>query len=294
MTETIKKSWQERCAEFCAKRDEWMARKYPWWNDCMAQLNGGYIVPSDRFMGEAFTGSWIHPLWRKYSVEQAVKAGTSAEKEKAMKERRLANLEKAKLDGVSSETLATLLSEVVGMDTRETEDMLIEVFRDLKKRELNAELKDEAKDERTHEKACERTAQLEYGESPFAKISSADVNMALKKLSVSVDEEGRSLLGRTGGERRVDWMDRMFADGKLSLEKAKFRNKDGKRSCYVNGQLVHELVYKYGQHLMKGGASFSEAVRLFNEKRDAQKALWELKRMAEGSKLATGTDNVPF
>ena len=50
---------------------------------------------------------------------------------------------------------------------------------------------------------------------------------------------------------------------------------------------------------MKGGASFSEAVKLFNEKRDAQKALWAMQRAADAGKdvelQATGTDNaVPF
>ena len=301
MTETLRKSWQERCAEFCAKRDEWMQTKYPWWNTVMSVLNGAYIVPSDRYRGEEFTGSWIHPLWRKYSLERVPKQGATEERIQAMKQTRLENLEKAKADdkGLTSEELATQVCDAMGMTTRDAEETLIEAFRHLKKRELNAELKEEGRTEKTHEQTENRVAQLECGESPFAKLNQSDVSTCLKKLSVCVDENGKSLLGTQGGMRRVDWMDRMFAEGKLELSKTQFKNKDGKRSCMVNGQLVHELVYKYGQHLMKGGASFSEAVRLFNEKRDAQKALWAMQRAADGGieaeLQATGTDDVvPF
>lgn len=302
MTEIVaKKTWAERCAEFVARRDEWMQSKLPWWKDCMAILKDKCITPGDRYLGEEFTGSWIHQAWHKYSKTPVIPAGTSKEKEEQIKARRKDALERAKIEGISSEEIATQLAQSIGLDTMDTEDLIIETFRNLKKREMNAEFTGEQKDEKIHEKQAGREAQLECGESMFAKMKDADVKQCLKKLSVMVDEDGRSLLGSSGeGTRRVDWIDRLYANGKLELGKAKYRNADGHRGCFINGIAVHELVYKYAQHVMKGGASFSEAVRLFNEQRSAQRALNELRNGGAVKEIdvapiaATGTDNVPF
>ncbi len=288
MTEALKKTWAQKCAEFIEKRDAWMQTKLPWWNDCMSILKDKFITPGDRFLGEEFAGSWIHPAWHKYSKEPEIPANATVVQEEKILKRRSDALAKAKAEGISSEEVAVQLAPQMGMDTRDAEDILIETFRNLRKRELNAQFNGETSDEKKHVKLENREAQLEYGESLMSKLKDAEVNALLKKLSSPVD---------ANGTRRVDWIDTLFANGELELTRGRYRNADGKRGCLINGVAVHELVYKYAAHLKSGGKSLAEAVKLYRERREAGRALQAMRVESQTVEEhgATGTENnVPF
>lgn len=250
-----KKAERKRPTEI---RDEYMQARYPWWTMVTDVIGDKGMVPTDRYWGQEFHGSYINRFWNMGSREPVFKADTPAEKEAAVRAKRQARFNLAKAEGVSVEDVVKQCYDIVpGDDELQKEDYLVEFFRDLKKSELNEQIKSETQDAKATEKRRDLEMQLEGGVNYLANFKLRLRLKVLKKLSYVPDKDGNT-------KCYAEIVEQMYADKAL---KPHVWKDSAKRPHFIldeKGKMwVHPLVYWYARHLEKGGGSCLDDVKRY-------------------------------
>lgn len=248
-----KKAERKRRVEI---RDEYMQARYPWWTAVTDVIGDKGLVPTDRYWGQEFHGSWINRFWNMGSKEPVFKADCPAEKEAAIRAKRQARFNLAKAEGVSVEDVVKQCYDVIpGDDELQKEDYLVEFFRDLKKSELNETIQRENADTRATEKRRDLEMQLEGGVNYLARFGLRLRVKVLRKLAYVPPKADRCM---------AQIVEEMFRDKTLKLHQKK--DSWGKPHFILdsaNKLYVHALVYRYAEHLQKGGGSCLDDVRRY-------------------------------
>ena len=231
-------------------RDEYMQSRYPWWTAVTDVIGDKGLVPTERYWGQEFHGSWINRFWCMGSKEPVFRADCPAEKEAAARARRQSLFEKAKAEGCPVEDVVKQCYDLIpGNDELQKEDYLVEYFRYLKKSELNEQIKRETSDGKAAEKRQNVEMQLDGGCNYLANFRLRLRLKVLKKLAYCppFDEKGRCF---------AQLIEDMFRD--KTLKPHTWNDNQGKRHFILdekNKLFVHPLVCGYAKHLVKGGGS---------------------------------------
>lgn len=239
-------------------RDEYMQARYPWWTAVTDVIGEKGLVPTDRYWGQEFHGSWINRFWCMGSREPVFRADCPAEKEAAIRAKRQARFNLAKAEGISVEDVVKQCYDLIpGDDELQKEDYLVEFFRDLKKSELNERIKGESQDVKATEKRRGLEMQLEGGVNYLANFKLRLRLKVLKKLSYVPDKDGNT-------KCYAEIVEQMYADKTLKL--TKWKDSAGRPHFILDEAKklwVHPLVWCYGKHLEKGGGSCLDDVKRY-------------------------------
>lgn len=232
--------------------ESFMRERYAWWGAFLSETQGKSIVPSDRFWGQEFSGSWIANEFRRWS-DSSYK-GDKSDAVGYAKWKKLRDAAFASAEGVRSDELAMRLLDSgcgggLGHDGLEAEEKLIETFRHLRKSDINREYKELRDAEKEHIKSEIEEAQLRDGKSFFAGLIGRALQKRMNRLKANAqDNKGKDL-----GCSRVEVIDKLYREKALKL--TKYKDKAGKAHFIVSGMWLGEVAYEYAQHLLSGGAS---------------------------------------
>lgn len=165
--EKIRKKYQREEAQAeKTRRAKWLIDNLPVWRWVMGEVKDDQfkIRPSDRFRGEAFTGSFIVDEFRKYSEKKNRHPEGSKKYQQYLLEREEA-LNRA--SGYHSDELARQIARKTGREELEVEQELIDFFRDLKRGDLIQMYRDARREELNREREEKREGDRVLG-SEFA------------------------------------------------------------------------------------------------------------------------------
>ena len=136
------------------KKFNWLYENIPFYRYAVdaAGTRDFKIVPSHRFAGEEFSGTFIADAWRKFSGKEKAEGKTGARRKKKLEE----------AAGVRSDALAETIARDIGGDAIQIENDLIDFFRDLDKRKLGSKYSDYRKESAFRDKEQEREARQEF------------------------------------------------------------------------------------------------------------------------------------
>lgn len=159
------------------RRDEWLYQNNQLWRDVVDFIGNGEVIirPAYRFEGTDFTGTFISPEWRQYSIKRPQgdkESDTSYSKYKKKREAALANAK-----GVHSDVLAEAIARKYGRDSLEVENELMEYFADLTKPKLYSQYHKFQAEENYRNKQAETEAREEYEAYRRGEIEDAVVDL---------------------------------------------------------------------------------------------------------------------
>ena len=136
------------------KKFNWLYENIPFYRYAVdaAGTRDFKIVPSHRFAGEEFSGTFIADAWRKFSGKEKAEGKTGARRKKKLEE----------AAGVRSDALAETIARDIGGDAIKTENDLIEFFRDLNRDKLERPYRNFVADNRFQNNVLERQAREEF------------------------------------------------------------------------------------------------------------------------------------
>lgn len=162
------------------KKFNWLYENIPFYRYAVdaAGTRDFKIVPSHRFAGEEFTGTFIADAWRKFSGKEKAEGKTGARRQKKLEE----------AAGVRSDALAETIARDIGGDAIQIENDLIDFFRDLDKRKLGSKYSDYRKESAFHDKEQEREARQE-----FEALRREEERNRIEEEAYSILAEGREI-----------------------------------------------------------------------------------------------------
>ena len=162
------------------KKFNWLYENIPFYRYAVdaAGTRDFKIVPSHRFAGEEFTGTFIADAWRKFSGKEKAEGKTGARRKKKLEE----------AAGVRSDALAETIARDIGGDAIQVENDLIDFFRDLDKRKLGSKYSDYRKESAFHDKEQEREARQE-----FEALRREEERNRIEEEAYSILAEGREI-----------------------------------------------------------------------------------------------------
>ena len=290
--------------DYYSNRDKYLEQTIPWWQSVIEgiRLGGGYLVPSERYMGEDMTGSYIHPVWRRYS-------GTIRScKDLAVKQERIYKMLHA--EGAKIETLAIEAQDETHQwhDYQDAEEAIMDYLRTYKKADGT-----DAYRKHKNSEADEARHAVEEMKERLANLEKAMIEQIAKKYNAFLAaatnaKELRSIMGALASDkclsvkhqyyyaRRVDFVETMLQKAlaagvsKQQLEaglevrdrktdKWKGRGENANKVFVTWGWYLGEVAHNYAKYLIDGGKSMKETVdfwlkngRKFPEEDEAAKA----------------------
>lgn len=162
------------------KKFNWLYENIPFYRYAVdaAGTRDFKIVPSHRFAGEEFTGTFIAEAWRKFSGKEKAEGKTGARRKKKLEE----------AAGIRSDALAETIARDIGGDAIQIENDLIDFFRDLTKRELGSKYSDYRKESAFRDKEQEREARQE-----FEELRREEERNRIEEEAYSILAEGREI-----------------------------------------------------------------------------------------------------
>ena len=136
------------------KKFNWLYENIPFYRYAVdaAGTRDFKIVPSYRFAGEEFTGTFIAEAWRKFSGKEKAEGKTGARRKKKLEE----------AAGIRSDALAETIARDIGGDAIQIENDLIDFFRDLDRDKLERPYRNFVADNRFQNNVLERQAREEF------------------------------------------------------------------------------------------------------------------------------------
>lgn len=178
MANEMNREAQKRAQE--EKKFNWLYENIPFYRYAVdaAGTHDFKIVPSHRFAGEEFTGTFIAEAWRKFSGKEKAEGKTGARRKKKLEE----------AAGIRSDALAETIARDIGGDAIQIENDLIDFFRDLDKRKLGSKYSDYRKESAFHDKEQEREARQE-----FEALRREEERNRIEEEAYSILAEGREI-----------------------------------------------------------------------------------------------------
>ena len=133
--EACRENQEEARQRSIQRRNNWLYENFPLYREVVDFCGEDFIIkPAYRFTGEAFSGAWISPEFRKYSEKRPQgkkESDSSYRRYLAKREKALANA-----TGHDSDEIAEAIARKWGRDPLDVEQEMIDFFRDLSKKEF--------------------------------------------------------------------------------------------------------------------------------------------------------------
>lgn len=241
-----KENMKEMRSRYNRALSDWLVNMVPMWANVVEQAKGDdfTIVPSERFVGEEFTGTFIAQEFRKYSENTGEKLdGKRRDDFVKRRDKALRNAQ-----GLHSDELAAAIARKTGGDAVQIEQDLIDFYRNLTRKDLQRMYKEWKEENYETDRELERQAMDEYmrREQEQVRNRAVDVISAAKpvvteewiKENRQVAREvhkqlfGRELESGTPSQKTIDMMNAALVQHAADPEQMRAANEVFRKAAW--------------------------------------------------------------